>query len=134
MDELSTMDDKSEFQSMRWRTLQKSQQVEADYENGKEFANLEGQFTTNSLSNGPHHLRPTSSINEEEDELSKVEKMLSKGQNSWMRRLTTSHDENENDDDDRGVENEDKKVGWVVGEWTECLDSECFNWNTGEWS
>lgn len=86
-----------------------------DEEETQPFGN-DGGKVANSLS----HLKatPIRTINEEregdEDELSRVEKLLSKGALSFP------------------LKKEEWKVRWVVGEWTECLDAECFNWNTGK--
>ncbi|XP_035704194.1 uncharacterized protein LOC110844169 isoform X2 [Folsomia candida] len=108
--------DESFSKSLRWSTLeqlQQSQQLQ-NYQNGWE-----------EVANFAPHSKPTPDINEdEEDKLSKVEKLLmSKGRHTQLSGLTTK-------DADGDVGTTTTGVQWVVGEWTECLDVECFNWNT----
>lgn len=110
--------DESFSKSLRWSTLeqlQQSQQLQ-NYQNGWE-----------EVANFAPHSKPTPDINEdEEDKLSKVEKLLmSKGRHTQLSGLTTK-------DADGDVGTTTTGVQWVVGEWTECLDVECFNWNTGK--
>jgi hypothetical protein len=125
-DEITMVEDESYSKSLRLRALQQSQHRH-HHHHPLEHENYEDV--------PPHHLRSTTtsileSINEENDVFSEIEKLLLPKSNVDVPSLTNVVVDDENGDEER-IEN-GTDINWVVGEWTHCLDSECFNWNTGE--
>lgn len=76
-----------------------------------QVGNVQSHFLNSESHLGPSHVSIKNS--NVDDELSRVEKLLSKKIKSSI------------------LTKDGKEVQWVEGDWTECLDSECFNWNTG---